>query len=130
MLSYILSVETFQEIRNKVNRWAQCRQIIFETVIFVLNLYPTDPFNCGCTYDIGNGHNIGTGSIVSKNYPGIYPSSTMCAWLISAPSGHHVTLTFSNMAVEDNSNCYYDSINVQYFILSDILVNLITIVNK
>ena len=46
-------------------------------------------------------------------YPGEYPVYKQCDWLITAPYGYHVTLSFSHLAVEENSNCGYDSLKVR-----------------
>ena len=73
--------------------------------------FSLDIDQCGCNYNAISGYNIGTGSIVSPSYPADYPPSKLCDWLITAPSGYHVTLSFSHLHLE--GNCDYDSLEVK-----------------
>ncbi|XP_029134023.2 cubilin [Labrus bergylta] len=52
------------------------------------------------------------GALSSPNYPSTYPSPSRCAWLLEAPAGHTITLTFSYFNVEDHSKCTWDSVTI------------------
>ncbi|XP_061569576.1 cubilin-like [Cololabis saira] len=62
--------------------------------------------DCGGLQD-GDG-----GVISSPNYPGLYPSPSRCAWLLEAPPGHTIKLTFSYFNLEPHSTCGWDSVTV------------------
>ncbi|XP_010605410.1 cubilin [Fukomys damarensis] len=53
------------------------------------------------------------GVITSPNYPGLYSSLTHCSWLLEAPVGHTITLTFSDFDVETHPDCAWDSVTVR-----------------
>ena len=56
------------------------------------------------------------GVIESPNFPNKYPSSNNCSWIIDAPKGNTVNLTFShfNLEAHDMShNCTYDYLTIQ-----------------
>nr|XP_023417709.1 cubilin [Cavia porcellus] len=53
------------------------------------------------------------GVITSPNYPGFYSSSTHCSWLLEAPVGHTIILTFSNFDIETHASCAWDSVTVR-----------------
>ncbi|XP_018431933.1 PREDICTED: ovochymase-1 [Nanorana parkeri] len=50
--------------------------------------------------------------IYTRNYPGLYPSSTTCRWVIEAPKGQIVQLLFLDFAVEFQEECLYDRVSV------------------
>nr|XP_020470999.1 cubilin [Monopterus albus] len=52
------------------------------------------------------------GVIASPNYPNMYPDLSRCAWLLEAPAGHTITLTFSYFNVEHHSACGWDSVTI------------------
>ncbi|KAG7219563.1 hypothetical protein INR49_018990 [Caranx melampygus] len=52
------------------------------------------------------------GAIASPNYPSSYPSPSRCAWLLEAPEGHTITLTFSYFNLEPHSTCGWDSVTI------------------
>nr|XP_033495310.1 cubilin [Epinephelus lanceolatus] len=52
------------------------------------------------------------GALSSPNYPNIYPSPSRCAWLLEAPVGHTITLTFSYFNLEPHSQCGWDSVTI------------------
>ncbi|XP_037366570.1 cubilin isoform X2 [Talpa occidentalis] len=63
--------------------------------------------NCG-------GIQIGeSGVITSPNYPASYDSLTHCSWLLEAPQGHTITLTFSDFNIETHVTCSWDSVTVR-----------------
>lgn len=45
------------------------------------------------------------GSFTSPNYPGTYSNNTHCEWLIRAPRGRLVTVTFEQFSVSDPGDC-------------------------
>ena len=40
-----------------------------------------------------------SGSFNSPNYPSNYDASSNCGWYITGPTGHYITITFTNFAV-------------------------------
>ncbi|KAF7648099.1 hypothetical protein LDENG_00162070 [Lucifuga dentata] len=52
------------------------------------------------------------GVLTTPNYPNIYPSPSRCAWLLEAPAGHTITLTFRYFNVEDHTTCRWDSVTI------------------
>lgn len=53
------------------------------------------------------------GVISSPNYPASYDSLTHCSWLLEAPQGHTITLTFSDFDIEAHASCAWDSVTVR-----------------
>ncbi|KAG7199007.1 hypothetical protein KM043_013159 [Ampulex compressa] len=56
------------------------------------------------------------GVIESPNFPNKYEHSTNCSWLIEAPMGNKINLTFSHFDLEGqsgHSNCQYDYIEIK-----------------
>ncbi|XP_069007315.1 cubilin [Embiotoca jacksoni] len=59
------------------------------------------------------GWQTGEGGVVSSpNYPNVYPSPSRCAWLLEAPPGHTIKLTFSSFNLEPHSTCGWDSVTI------------------
>ncbi|OWK03088.1 CUBN [Cervus elaphus hippelaphus] len=54
-----------------------------------------------------------SGVISSPNYPAAYDSLTHCSWLLEAPQGHTINLTFRDFDIEAHENCAWDSITVR-----------------
>nr|XP_020016661.1 cubilin-like [Castor canadensis] len=54
-----------------------------------------------------------SGVITSPNYPAAYNSSAHCSWLLEAPQGHTITLTFSDFDIETHVSCDWDSVTVR-----------------
>ncbi|KAM7237074.1 hypothetical protein CapIbe_011318 [Capra ibex] len=54
-----------------------------------------------------------SGVISSPNYPAAYDSLTHCSWLLEAPQGHTINLTFSDFDIEAHENCAWDSVTVR-----------------
>uniref|UniRef100_A0A8C5UZ61 Cubilin n=1 Tax=Microcebus murinus TaxID=30608 RepID=A0A8C5UZ61_MICMU len=54
-----------------------------------------------------------SGAISSPNYPNSYDSLSHCAWLLEAPQGHTITLTFSDFDIESQRVCSWDSVTVR-----------------
>ncbi|XP_064190205.1 cubilin [Anguilla rostrata] len=52
------------------------------------------------------------GVIASPGYPNNYPSPSRCAWLLEAPEGHTITLTFTYFQVEPHQQCSWDSVTI------------------
>lgn len=53
------------------------------------------------------------GSVTSPNYPAPYDEDVLCEWRISASLGSTIQLDFSDMDLEDQSNCYFDVVEVR-----------------
>ncbi|KAM9333329.1 LOW QUALITY PROTEIN: cubilin [Pholidichthys leucotaenia] len=53
-----------------------------------------------------------SGMLSSPNYPNSYPSPSRCAWLLEAPVGHTITITFSYFNLEPHSTCEWDSVSI------------------
>ncbi|XP_017269603.1 cubilin [Kryptolebias marmoratus] len=59
------------------------------------------------------GWQTGIGGVLSSpNYPNIYPSPSRCAWLLEAPVGHTITLTFTYFNLEPHTTCNWDSVTI------------------
>ncbi|XP_070708966.1 cubilin [Pempheris klunzingeri] len=59
------------------------------------------------------GRQTGEGGVLSSpNYPNSYPSPSRCAWLLEAPVGHTITLTFTYFNLEPHSECGWDSVTI------------------
>ncbi|KAM7390891.1 hypothetical protein PAMA_008881 [Pampus argenteus] len=59
------------------------------------------------------GWQSGEGGVLSSpNYPNVYPSPSRCAWLLEAPVGYTITLTFSYFNLEAHSTCGWDSVTI------------------
>ncbi|KAI4575387.1 hypothetical protein MJG53_011590 [Ovis ammon polii x Ovis aries] len=54
-----------------------------------------------------------SGVISSPNYPAAYDSLTHCSWLLEAPQGHTINLTFTDFDIEAHENCAWDSVTVR-----------------
>ncbi|KAM4041384.1 adhesion G-protein coupled receptor G6 isoform 3-T3 [Anomaloglossus baeobatrachus] len=53
-----------------------------------------------------------SGSFNSPCYPQPYPSSQDCRWVIRAPIGFIIHVTFVDFEVEEAQNCMYDSLSI------------------
>uniref|UniRef100_A0A4W3K7X0 Cubilin n=1 Tax=Callorhinchus milii TaxID=7868 RepID=A0A4W3K7X0_CALMI len=54
-----------------------------------------------------------TGRISSPNFPSPYTASTHCAWLLEAPEGHTISLSFTVFELEPHSACTVDSVTIK-----------------
>ncbi|KAM5235406.1 cubilin [Ctenodactylus gundi] len=71
-------------------------------------------FHAGYSFTDCGGMQIGeSGIIASPNYPESYNNSSHCSWLLDAPVGHTITLTFNNFDIEMHSTCSWDSVTVR-----------------
>ena len=52
------------------------------------------------------------GTIYSPGYPNNYGKYENCNWLIQAPPGQRVLLSFTKFDIEYSSQCSYDSVNI------------------
>ncbi|CAH0562353.1 unnamed protein product [Brassicogethes aeneus] len=52
------------------------------------------------------------GTISSPSHPTGYPSEKKCTWMISAPEGHVIQLTWALFHLEHSYKCSYDSITI------------------
>ncbi|XP_068942361.1 cubilin [Petaurus breviceps papuanus] len=52
------------------------------------------------------------GVITSPNYPAPYGNLNHCSWLLEAPEGHTITLSFTFFDVENHIMCKWDSVTV------------------
>uniref|UniRef100_A0A3P8SX64 Cubilin n=1 Tax=Amphiprion percula TaxID=161767 RepID=A0A3P8SX64_AMPPE len=52
------------------------------------------------------------GILASPNYPSNYPSPSRCAWLLEAPVGHTIKITFSYFNLEPHDTCSWDSLTI------------------
>ncbi|XP_029452365.1 adhesion G-protein coupled receptor G6 isoform X3 [Rhinatrema bivittatum] len=53
-----------------------------------------------------------SGSFSSPCYPNEYPSSQECRWILQAPPGFIIHLTFLDFEIEEAPNCMYDSLSI------------------
>ncbi|GFR88699.1 zonadhesin [Elysia marginata] len=63
--------------------------------------------------DCGGGLRGNTGSLLSPNYPNIYPINSHCVWTITTDPGTRVTLTFNAFNLEDHVDCIYDALYIR-----------------
>ncbi|XP_061178089.1 cubilin-like [Saccostrea echinata] len=52
------------------------------------------------------------GEIVSPNFPFNYNHSDACAWLILAPEGSRIQVTFKNFSLENHPRCIFDYVDI------------------
>uniref|UniRef100_A0A8C6WHQ8 Si:dkey-34d22.1 n=1 Tax=Neogobius melanostomus TaxID=47308 RepID=A0A8C6WHQ8_9GOBI len=62
------------------------------------------------SYFLGNGcgHTLlgaESGTLVSQNYPGTYPSNTFCKWRLRVPEGRTLRLLFGDFDIEGSPGC-------------------------
>ncbi|XP_062489682.1 cubilin isoform X1 [Pezoporus occidentalis] len=53
-----------------------------------------------------------SGVISSPNYPEPYSNLNRCSWLLEAPEGETITLTFTAFHIENHSLCKWDSVTI------------------
>ncbi|KAG9476560.1 hypothetical protein GDO78_003221 [Eleutherodactylus coqui] len=53
-----------------------------------------------------------SGVVESPNFPDKYPAFSHCAWLLEAPEGHIITLSFAYFHLEDHAVCRRDSLTL------------------
>uniref|UniRef100_W5MX16 Cubilin n=1 Tax=Lepisosteus oculatus TaxID=7918 RepID=W5MX16_LEPOC len=53
-----------------------------------------------------------SGVVSSPNYPNPYDNLSRCAWLLEAPEGHRITITFNYFDVEQHPQCSWDSVTI------------------
>ncbi|KAL3289762.1 hypothetical protein HHI36_023157 [Cryptolaemus montrouzieri] len=58
------------------------------------------------------GHLRKPGNITSPNYPNKYPDGVECVWLLEAPIGYSIAISFTFVDVEREGSCVYDGIKV------------------
>lgn len=54
-----------------------------------------------------------SGVITSPNFPAPYRDEDHCAWLIQAPEGSILVMTFSNFSIESHEKCNYDYLMIK-----------------
>ncbi|XP_052697133.1 cubilin-like isoform X2 [Crassostrea angulata] len=52
------------------------------------------------------------GEILSPNFPNNYNHSDACAWLILAPEGAKIQVTFKNFSLENHPRCNFDYVDI------------------
>ncbi|CAM9531973.1 unnamed protein product [Lampetra fluviatilis] len=53
-----------------------------------------------------------SGEISSPNFPAPYGNKNRCAWILEAPLGHTITLTFTTFHLESHSTCLWDAVSI------------------
>ncbi|KAL8569817.1 hypothetical protein ACOMHN_006543 [Nucella lapillus] len=53
------------------------------------------------------------GTVQSPNYPANYSNNQKCVYIITAPAGYQITLTFTDLDTEPHSNCRYDFVELR-----------------
>ncbi|XP_054027363.1 cubilin [Dryobates pubescens] len=65
------------------------------------------------TFEACGGVQSGEGGVISSpNYPEPYNNLNHCSWLLEAPEGETITLTFTAFQVENHSLCKWDSVTI------------------
>uniref|UniRef100_A0A8D2IQV5 Cubilin n=1 Tax=Varanus komodoensis TaxID=61221 RepID=A0A8D2IQV5_VARKO len=62
--------------------------------------------------DCGGVKEAESGIISSPNFPEPYNSSSHCSWLLIAPEGHTINLTFVAFKIQRQRNCKQDSVTI------------------
>ncbi|XP_063063043.1 cubilin [Engraulis encrasicolus] len=91
--------------------------VVFTPELWVHFLTGTSGVDLGfkATYEFSDCGGLQTGEggiIASPGYPNNYPGPSRCAWLLEAPQGHTITLTFTYFHVEEHSTCRWDSVTI------------------
>ncbi|CAG5136883.1 unnamed protein product, partial [Candidula unifasciata] len=63
-----------------------------------------------------NRHLTGIGGVIeSPNFPNTYPHHTNCTWIIEAPAGNRINVSFAAFRLEDEDpkNCHYDILEIR-----------------
>lgn len=68
-----------------------------------------DATSSGCG---GNINHLMRGAIHSPNYPAPYGFNSQCDWRITVSKGSVVQLLFSDLELEDQSECYFDYVEI------------------
>ncbi|NXG41986.1 CUBN protein, partial [Psilopogon haemacephalus] len=65
------------------------------------------------SFEACGGVQSGEGGVISSpNYPKPYNNLNHCSWLLEAPEGETITLTFTAFQVESHSLCKWDSVTI------------------
>uniref|UniRef100_A0A4X2M7T4 Cubilin n=1 Tax=Vombatus ursinus TaxID=29139 RepID=A0A4X2M7T4_VOMUR len=83
-------------------------------VHFVTNqLVENTGFHAHYSFTDCGGIQTGEGGVItSPNYPAPYGNLNHCSWLLDAPEGHTITLSFTFFDVENHILCKWDSVTV------------------
>ena len=68
---------------------------------------PTNHCDCNCTFTSN-----AAGTVVSPGYPNDYDNERYCQYSITQDD--NIVLTFTDMAIEEQSDCNYDNLKVQF----------------
>ncbi|XP_076456135.1 uncharacterized protein LOC143290513 isoform X2 [Babylonia areolata] len=79
--------------------------VIFGLLLFVLL----------CHYAEACGWNTTAlqGTVQSPNFPGNYSNNQDCVYIITAPAGYQVTLTFTDFDLEPHGSCSFDYVEIR-----------------
>ena len=69
---------------------------------------------CGGTYTTD------TGLVRSPGYPGPYPHSRTCQWIIRVQPGKQIRLNVTQFELESHSNCDYDYLEIRWEIFQNL----------
>ncbi|XP_010219070.1 PREDICTED: cubilin-like, partial [Tinamus guttatus] len=70
-------------------------------------------FSAHYTFEACGGIQSGEGGVISSpNYPEPYSNLNRCSWLLEAPEGETITLTFTAFHLESHSLCKWDSLTI------------------
>ncbi|KAJ2952188.1 hypothetical protein O0L34_g4468 [Tuta absoluta] len=75
---------------------------------FTLHANKHDCKEGGCKHDVIQPH----GTIVSPNYPDMYPARKDCVWQFSTTPGHRIKLIFNVFELEPHQECAYDHVTI------------------
>ncbi|XP_026321881.1 tolloid-like protein 1 [Hyposmocoma kahamanoa] len=75
---------------------------------FTLHQNKHDCKEGGCKHDVTQPH----GTIVSPNYPNMYPARKDCVWQFSTTPGHRIKLIFNVFELEPHQECAYDHVTI------------------
>ncbi|XP_041458355.1 cubilin-like [Lytechinus variegatus] len=71
--------------------------------------YTSSQIDAGC----GGALTADSGIIISPNYPNPYNHNQQCIWTIQVPSTEVITLTITDLLIEESTNCVYDYVEIR-----------------
>ncbi|XP_076455418.1 tolloid-like protein 2 [Babylonia areolata] len=83
------------------------KSAMFGLLLFILIYYCRQAEGCGWTTSSRSG------TVSSPNFPNNYPNGQDCVYVIKAPVGNQVTLTFTDFSLETAVNCSYDYVEIR-----------------
>ncbi|XP_076455694.1 uncharacterized protein LOC143290240 isoform X2 [Babylonia areolata] len=81
--------------------------VVIGLLLFVLSYHHARAEACGWNTTALQG------TVQSPNFPGNYSNNQDCVYIITAPAGYQVTLTFTDFDLEPQGKCSYDFVEIR-----------------